>query len=271
MKLLRRALELFLPSRLFRKKQPSVEPHLTSIQRILGHSFKDMSLLELSLRHKSAAAIDDRRGIHSNERLEFLGDAVLNCCVTEHLYHRFPDRSEGQLSKIKSLIVSRKILGEVAMAFDLGAYVHLGASERDSGGRHKPSIMSNAYEAVVGAIYLDGGIDAARRLLEVHLYPRIDTFLKEKSNINHKSKILELSQRDGFGVPQYSVLSTWGPEHAKTFRVQIEIGGVPMGVGTGPNKKLAQQSAAEVAATNYDKQRILDLRKGVKKDELVPH
>ncbi len=255
----------------FHPKRPGRPKHdLTEIQRTIGHRFRNRVLLVQALTHKSSVSVDDPKGLSSNERLEFLGDSVLNCLVTEHLYHIYPDKSEGQLSKIKSLIVSRKILGEIGQSIRLGDYLFLGSSEKDSGGAHKNSIVSNAIEAVVGALYLDSDLDKCRAFLKKHLFPRIDSFLKEKSNVNYKSKILELSQRDGFGIPRYSVVSSWGPEHAKMFKVQIEIAGVPLGEGVGPNKKIAQQNAAKEATNSYDTNKISALQKGAEKnDELV--
>lgn len=259
---LKKLLSRFLP------KKPGRPQHdISEIQQTIGHRFKNRDLLVRALTHKSSVSVDDPKGLNSNERLEFLGDSVVNCLVTEHLFHIYPDKSEGQLSKIKSLIVSRKILGEIGHSMNLGKHLVLGSSERDSGGTHKNSIVSNAFEAVVGALYLDAGLGSCRTFLQRHLFPGIDSFLKEKSNVNYKSKILELSQRDGFGIPRYSVVSSWGPEHAKMFRIKIEIAGVPMGEGTGSNKKIAQQSAAKEATKNYDSHKILALHKGAKKDD----
>ncbi|MBD3321121.1 MAG: ribonuclease III [Chitinivibrionales bacterium] len=242
---------------------------LEKIQAIVGHSFKNPRLLKKALTHRSYMTSTSHSHLDSNERLEFLGDAVLNCCVTEHLFHAYPDKSEGELSKIKSLVVSRKILGELATELDLGKFIFLGHGEKTSGGRRKTSILANVFEAVLGALFLDGGIEQSRVFLEVTLFCRIDDFLKEKSNINYKSKILEMSQRDGFGIPHYRVLSTSGPEHAKTFKVQIEIGGIALGAGTGPNKKAAQQIAAKNAMKNYEKSKIVNQIQGAEKNELV--
>ncbi len=239
-----------------------IDPSLATFQKTIGYKFHSCALLTLSLTHKSSVGPDDKKGLMSNERLEFLGDAVLNCLVTEHLYHAYPTKSEGQLSKVKSLVVSRKILGEIAQSFSLGEYLHFGYSERKSGGNQPMSIVSNAFEAVLGAVYLDGGLEKARRFLDRFLFGSIDAFLKDESNTNYKSKILELSQRDGFGIPRYRVVSASGPEHAKEFTVRVEVGGVPLGEGAGPNKKVAEQSAAREALLGYSKETIT-LSKGV--------
>jgi len=240
------------------------------LQSIIGYRFRSEALIVHSLTHKSAVDQDDTKGLLSNERLEFLGDAVLNCLVTEHLYLHHPDKSEGQLSKIKSLIVSRKILGEVASGIDLGRYMIFGISEEKSGGRDRVSTMSNAFEAIVGAMYLDGGLVQVKRFLGRSLFGRIPEFLQDERNVNYKSKILELSQRDGFGIPKYSTIEATGPDHAKEFRVQIEIAGIALGEGYGSNKKNAQQLAAQQAVENYNKEKILFRCKGETGNELVP-
>jgi ribonuclease-3 len=228
-----------------------------------------MDLLTHSLTHKSAIDQEDIKGLFSNERLEFLGDAVLNCLVTEYLFLNHPDKSEGQLSKIKSLVVSRKILGEVAKKIDLGKYLIFGLSEEKSGGRDRASTMSNAFEAILGAVYLDGGLNKAKSVLQRNLFERIPEFLQDERNINYKSRILELSQQDGFGIPKYITIEATGPDHAKEFKVRIEIAGFPLGEGSGMNKKNAQQLAAQQAIENYNKEILLSRRKGEVSNELV--
>lgn len=245
------------------------EDPLSRLQEVLGYNFKSVGLLKQSLTHKSAVSPDDTKGLFSNERLEFLGDAVLNCLVTEHLYLTHPDKSEGQLSKIKSLIVSRKILGEVAVSFNLGKYLIFGISEERSGGRTRLSTLSNTFEAVLGSVFLDGGLEPSKQILIKFLFGRISEFLKDERNINYKSRILELAQKDGFGIPRYVTVEMTGPDHAKEFKIRIEIAGVPMGEGVGSNKKIAQQNAAQVASLNYSKEEIESRLKGESKNELV--
>jgi ribonuclease-3 len=242
---------------LFRFRK-SVRPgtSLSAFEKTIGYVFRDPDLLTLALTHKSSVGPDDKKGLMSNERLEFLGDAVLNCLITEHLYKMYPTRSEGQLSKVKSLVVSRKILGEIAYSFNLGDFLIFGYSERKSGGNQRMSILSNAFEAVLGAVFLDGGLDKARVFLNRFLFGSINGFLLDENNINYKSRILELAQRDGFGIPRYRVVSATGPEHAKEFTIHIEVGGVALGEGTGPNKKIAEQNAAREALKSYNKETI---------------
>lgn len=239
----------------FSRKKPQFNEALEEFQRHIKYRFHNPALLIQSLTHKSYVNPDDRKGLFSNERLEFFGDAVLNCLVTEHIYNRYPEHSEGQLSKIKSLLVSRKIIGEVAGSIETGSYLIMGQSEKKSGGQKRLSIISNAFEAVLGAVYLDGGINEARKILELCLFNKIDEFVNAECNINYKSKILEMSQGDGFGIPSYPLLAEEGPDHAKKFVVGIEIAGVRLGEGAGSNKKEAQQNAAYNAVHTYN-QRI---------------
>jgi ribonuclease-3 len=241
------------------------------LQKVIGYRFRSIDVLNQALTHKSSIVPEDTKGLLSNERLEFLGDAVLNFLVTEHLYHRHPDKSEGQLSKIKSLVVSRKILGEVAQRIDLGRYLIFGISEEKSGGRNRLSTMSNAFEAVLGAVYLDGGIQDVKNLLQNFLFKRIPEFLQDERHINYKSRILELSQSDGFGIPRYITIEASGPDHAKEFTVQIEVAGVVLGKGVGSNKKIAQQHAAQQAIEYYSKELIISRCKGASRHELVSH
>lgn len=267
--ILRRLILLFKKSNSGKKEDTFLPETFDLLEKNIRYFFKSKELLKQALTHKSAIASEGNHILLSNERLEFLGDAVLNCLVTEYLYIKFKDKSEGQLSKIKSLVVSRKILGEVAERINLGKYILFGPSEEKTGGRTRTSTLSNTFEALIGAVYLDGGIDCAREILRRCLFKRIPQFLDDESNINYKSKILEISQRDGFGVPKYSTVDAKGPEHAKTFIVQIEVGGVILGKGSGSNKKIAQQRAAREAVEKYDKEMILSSLKGEEKNELV--
>jgi ribonuclease-3 len=260
-------------SLLFRKRPGTAFPagSLGRLQELTGYAFASEELLRQALTHKSSVPLEDGNGLLSNERLEFLGDAVLNCLVTEHLYRRFPDRHEGQLSKIKSLVVSRKILGEIGQALGLGAYMAFGISEEKTGGRNRLSILSNSFEAVLGAMFLDGGYIPVREFLEKMLFCRIDEFLEDERHVNYKSLILEMAQRDRLGMPRYVTVSATGPDHAKEFRVRIEIAGVPLGEGVGLNKKVAQQAAAQNALMNYDKSDLQSHSKGASNNELVSH
>jgi len=223
---------------------------MTALERlckILGVRFHDYLLLNQALMHRSYVHdIDLDRG-ESNERMEFLGDAVLGLVVNEHLYARFERRQEGRLTKIKSLVVSEAILSMRAEELNLGEYILLSANERLSGGALRASILSDAFEAVIGAIYLDSGLDAARGFVENHLLSGIDKFLATDEYKNYKSMVQEHAQKKLGSRPRYRVVSAKGPEHARTFFVELRLGGRSLGRGEGKNKKEAEQLAARNA------------------------
>lgn len=240
---------------------PQVDPasqrssEYATLETSIGYHFKNQPLLKLALTHKSSIKSEnDPLGLQSNERLEFLGDAVLDFLVTEELFLRYTDQAEGNLSKMKSLIVSRKILGIIADRIKLESYVIKGRSEKKNSKSRKSSIGSNAFEALLGAVYLDSDSDTVRLLLARLLYPSIELFLKDADNGNYKSRILELSQGKGLGIPQYPLLKEVGPDHLKQFTVAVEVNGVQMGVGTGKNKKEAQQEAARAGVKAFEEE-----------------
>ncbi len=218
----------------------------------IGYSFKNGELLAHAMKHKSSVKSEaDPKGLTSNERLEFLGDAVIDCLVTAELFNRYPELPEGQLAKMKSLLVSRKILGIVANRIELANYITRGRSEKKNQRKGNSTIESNAFEALLGAIYLDSGIDDVNKILNKILYPNIDFFINDVDNRNYKSRILEMSQKDGHGIPQYPMVSEEGPDHDKKFTISIEVAGIKLGVGTGKNKKEAEQDAARIAVQKY--------------------
>lgn len=218
----------------------------------IGYTFKNEELLKHALTHKSSVKPEkDPKGLTSNERLEFLGDAVIDCLVTAELFHRYKDFPEGKLSKMKSLLVSRKILGVIANRIELSSFIIRGRSEKKNKRKGGNSIESNAFEALVGAVYLESGIDAVSDILKKILFPSIEFFLNDTENRNYKSRILEMSQKDGHGIPRYPLVSEEGPDHDKRFTIAIEIAGQRLGVGTGKNKKEAEQDAARIAVKKY--------------------
>lgn len=245
----------FTPDVIPEQKQPStpvVETKFTPLETALGYAFKDQKNLVHALTHKSSVKPEqDPNGLTSNERLEFLGDSVINCLVTAELFRRYTDYSEGRLAKMKSLLVSRKILGIVANRIELSRYIVRGRSEKKNKREGGNSIESNAIESVLGAIYLESGIDAVDSVLKKILFPSIDFFLNDVENRNYKSRILEMSQKDGHGIPRYPMISEEGPDHDKRFTISVEIAGVRLGVGTGKNKKEAEQDAARIAVQKF--------------------
>ena len=231
-----------------KKKVPSHRaPDLSPLEEALGYRFRNRELLKLALTHRSYLSVSGGSHIATNERLEFLGDSVIGLLVTEYLFTKFPQKSEGDLTQHKGIMVSRTTLSRIAGEISLGEFLFLGAGEDRSGGRHRESILADAMEAVIGAIYLDGGFEAARKVLQKVLMPRMSAILKQEIDRNYKSQLLELSQAKGYGLPEYEIRSEKGPEHAKTFEVAVRIRGKVLGVGVGTSKKRAEQEAARRA------------------------
>ncbi len=194
--------------------------------------------------HRSWCA--ERPGNRSNERLEFLGDAVLGLIVTDHLYRTYPGLPEGQLAQVRASVVNAEVLAEVAEEIDLGSALCLGKGEDASGGREKPSILSDAMEAVIGAVYLDGGWDASAELVMRLLGERITEGAAGPGGHDYKTRLQELSARVYDDLPRYRHTSE-GPDHAKRFSATVSVAGVPVGRGEGRSKKQAEQAAARMA------------------------
>jgi len=213
----------------------------------LGISIGDLSLLNQALMHRSYVHDADMSRGESNERMEFLGDAVLGLIVNEHLFSRYEKRQEGRLTKIKSLIVSEAVLSRVAEEIGLGHFVLLSENERSSGGGERASILADALEAVICAVYLDSGLGAARRFIRRHLLSSIDELLEVEEYKNYKSIVQEYAQREFGARPRYRVVSAKGPEHERTFFVELKLSGRALGRGEGKNKKEAEQMAARNA------------------------
>ncbi len=214
----------------------------STIQERFHLVFQDASLLREAFTHSSYA--NEHRHTTSNERIEFLGDAVLQLAVSHHLYTKYPDWSEGQLTFVRSAIVREKALYEIAKKLSLGDYLLLGRGEHLSGGRERPSLLANAMEAFVGAIYLDAGWDALVAFLQKHMFPEIDAYVA-RGVIDAKSRLHQRVQQNGYGTIEYEVLEENGPANDREFVVRILINGVVHGVGSGRSKKVAEQQAAE--------------------------
>jgi ribonuclease-3 len=200
--------------------------------------------LERALTHRSYAY--ENGGLPTNERLEFLGDSVLGLVVTDTLYNGHPTLPEGQLAKLRAAVVQMGALAEVARQLKLGAYVRLGRGEEGTGGRDKPSILADTLEAVIGATYVDCGLEAASGLVHRLFDPVIERSARLGAGLDWKTSLQELTALHGLGVPVYNVTDT-GPDHQKVFRAVVEVGGRPLGDGEGRSKKAAEQLAAEVA------------------------
>lgn len=212
----------------------------------IGYRFQDESLFVQALTHRSS--IGSSVGmLNSNERLEFLGDAVLGLVVTEELYRRFPEGREGDLTRVKSFLVSREKLAEEAMKIGLGDFLILSPGEEQTGGRTRQSILSDAYEALLGAIYLDGGYPAVRRIVCQSVLQNVTQYFSSSYNGNYKSWLLEYTQAQGWGTPIYRLKKEVGPDHRKQFTVEVLVKNEVLGIGSGHNKKKAEQAAAQMA------------------------
>lgn len=219
----------------------------SDIERIIGYSFKDKEVLKEALTHKSFAG--ERRGAKHNERLEFLGDSILGAIVADYIYNQCPHVEEGVLSKIKSNLVSRHNLYLWGKEMDLGRFIALGHGEIATGGRTRDSIISNAVEAVIGAVYIDGGYKAAEDVI----LPWVKTQRLVQDSGDYKSLLQEYIQKRSRHTPVYEVIQTVGPEHDKVFTVRVSLEGKELGLGKGRNKKQAEQSAAENAFSRLKK------------------
>jgi ribonuclease-3 len=209
----------------------------------LGWSL-DAALLERALTHRSYAY--EHGGLPTNERLEFLGDSVLGLVVTDTLYRRHPDLPEGQLAKLRAAVVNSRALAGVSRRLDLGAFIRLGRGEVGTGGRDKSSILADTLEAILGAVYLDQGLDAATELIHRLFDPLIEQSANLGAGLDWKTSLQEQTAAAGIGVPEY-VVSETGPDHEKTFTALARVAGVDYGTGVGRSKKEAEQQAAESA------------------------
>ena len=212
-----------------------------------GIQFSDPALLKLALTHRSYLSVTGQGPRESNERLEFLGDSVLGLVTSEFLYRQNPNEHEGQLTKAKSLLVSKAILSRRALAMGLGRFVLMSHAEVESGGRQRLSILADAFESVVGAIYLDQGFEAARHFIERWLLRDAREIASDKRHTNYKSHLQEYVQSTFRTHPAYRIRSEMGPDHSKHFIVEVMVGRRVLGEGKGRNKKEAEQAAARDA------------------------
>ena len=212
------------------------------LRRQLGYSFKDPTLLRRALTHVSYDR--HKRGDH-NEVLEFLGDAVLDLAVSDLLMQHNPDKSEGDLSRMRAALVNSIVLAEKAGEIDLGALLLLGKGEERSEGRNKPSILAGAFEAILGAVYRDGGYEAARGVVERFFLQEVTG--KQLGQQDYKTRLQEISQMLFHAPPNYRIIAEAGPDHEKMFVTEITVGGKVLGKGEGKSKKISEQEAAKLA------------------------
>ena len=220
---------------------------LAALQQTLGVSFSDASLLEQALVHSSYINENPGFALTSNERLEFLGDAVLGLIVAEKLHQDFPHLTEGQMTKLRAALVRRDTLARMARAIGLGDYLYLGKGEEAGGGRHKPVNLAGAMEAVIAAIFLDQGLSTARdfilRLLDIELQKAVSQGVE----IDYKSELQEFIQAREQQIPTYHVIEATGPDHDKRFTIEVRLGETVLGRSSGKSKKAAESEAARSA------------------------
>ena len=229
------------------------EKLLSQLEQKIGYSFRSRALLDRALTHRSFANERVGENWQHNEAMEFLGDSVLGFVVSAWLLERFPDLSEGKLSKMKAHLVSESRLVELAETLDLGNYILLNRGEEKTGGRQKRALLADAYEALIGVLYIDGGITVAERFLRRELREKLSS-IDPSSMIgaDYKSALQERLQGVGGPSPEYAVVEVLGPDHRRTFRVELRIGGNAVSTGEGRTIKLAQQEAARIALESSD-------------------
>lgn len=222
-----------------------------SLEKNLGYRFQNRHLLNEALTHKSY------HRENNNERLEFLGDAVLDLIVGEFLFHKFPESNEGELSKMRASLVNEKGFTKMAYHIDLGDYIYISSAEENNKGRKKPSLLSNAFEAIMGAIYLEAGLEEVRRIMDAMLeevYPKIDLSSLFK---DYKTTLQEVTQARFGKTPEYHLVRAMGPDHKKEFEIQVNINGKNYAIAKGKSKKEAQQESARIALEKLQEEGLL--------------
>ena len=244
-----RATPLKLLKKLFGRFPPRNDRKktLSRLERILGHSFKDIQLLETALSHSSYANDINHRGTGDYERLEFLGDSVLDMLVSEYLYRSFSSDAEGELTRKKSAIVSRKSLARKGKSLGLGDYILYAKEAFPPRNRGKDTIISNSLEAIIGAVYLDAGFEAAKKFIYRHFFKQGRDDLHFDSLQEAKNRLLHYTQVQLRCQPNYRIVETTGPEHFKQFHCEVSVRGEVVGRGVGLNKKEAEKHAAQQA------------------------
>lgn len=218
---------------------------MRELQKTIGYTFRDLSLLEMALTHTSYANEVCKDGLKSYERLEFLGDSILGFTTADYLLSAFPALHEGELTKLRAELVCEASLAETAKKLRLGDYLRLGKGEESGGGRQRVSIIADVVEAVIAAIYLDGGLPAAKRFIYTHVL--VDTGARIKLNTDYKTALQELVQQKKNQLLSYELLGETGPDHDKEFSVRVLLNGKAVGCGSGTSKKRAEQAAARQA------------------------
>ena len=218
---------------------------IKDLEAAIGYKFKNIALLQNALAHSSYANERWHNSLMSNERLEFLGDSILGMCVAEYLYCTFPDRPEGELTRMRADMVCEQTLANVAGRIGLGEHLLLGKGEEQGGGRTRNSILADAVESVIAASFLDGGMDAAKQFIQKYIL--VEVPVKKLHNVDYKTGLQELVQQKKNQVLTYTLVGESGPDHDKHFEVEVCLNGKVVGLGSGSSKKRAEQDAARVA------------------------
>lgn len=238
-----------LIQRVFKRKRARtfVEVDYPLLQQRLGYQFRHLTMLRQALTHRSFANESGDPDMEDNEKFEFLGDSVMGFVISDLLYQCFPRFREGDLSRVKSHVVSEPFLAELARELDLGSFMLLGRGESYSGGHEKSSLLSNCYEALIAAIYLDGGIEPAREFIVAAFKDRVETLVHNRHILDHKSLLQEHAQDIFHCTPHYRMRRVTGPDHERTYEIDLMIKGEVFSTGSGKNRKEAEQSAAKAA------------------------
>ncbi len=218
---------------------------ISDLEKAIGYRFKNISLLQNALAHSSYANERWHNSLMSNERLEFLGDSILGMTVADYLYRNFPDRPEGELTRMRADMVCERTLAAVADRIGLGQHLLLGHGEEQGGGRSRPSILADAVESIIAACYLDGGFESAANFIRTFIL--CDVPVKQLHNVDYKTTLQELVQQKKNQVLTYAMVGESGPDHDKQFLVEVSLNGTVVGEGTGRSKKKAEQDAARAA------------------------
>ena len=224
---------------------------LQELEKKLGITFKDKDLLTTALTHRSYLNENYDTHLSNNERLEFLGDAVLELITTEYLFKTYPERAEGELTSFRSALVKTASLSETAFELTIGDYIYMSRGEEVTGGRKRPYILANTFESLLGAIYLDQGYEVARKFVIEKLVPKISQIIENRLDIDPKSKLQEVSQEVLNYTPVYELVSADGPDHDKEFVMAVKITNRIFGQGKGKSKQEAEQNAAQAALDHW--------------------
>lgn len=222
---------------------------MKALQEKIGYQFHNEGLLEHAMTHSSYANEHRSAGITSNERLEFLGDSVLGMIVAEYLFAKHPNMPEGELTRTRAALVCESSLYEVARVLNLGRCLRLGKGEDAGGGRTRPSILADATEAMLAAVYLDGGIESVKPIIQTYI---LDKEQEKSVDRDYKTALQELVQRNPGQIVSYRLIDETGPDHARVFVMEVSVGGNPAGIGRGRSKKEAEQMSAKAALEKLD-------------------